>query len=49
MSAKVCRNFFLDLLKKETLTTVPIILIPEHAQSNATFLGGFTLKIGKCS
>ena len=34
--AKVCRNVFPNVLKKENLTAIPLSLILEYGQSNAT-------------
>ena len=36
MSAKFCRTAIPNLLEKRNLTAIPLILIPEYSQSNAT-------------
>ena len=38
VSAKVGRNVFPNLLKKRNLTAIPLSLIPEYGQSNATLM-----------
>ena len=36
VSTKFCRTAFLNVLKKRNVTAIPLILIPEYGQSNAT-------------
>ena len=41
VSAKSCTNIFPYLLEKRNLTAIPLILIPEYGQSNATLNRSF--------
>ena len=40
VSAKFYRNVFPNLIKKRNLAAIPLSLMPEYGQSNATLVAG---------